>query len=208
MLRDILKNTFHLLPDSFQQQYRKRQYYNWKQSGRPIPPPQVVKLFKIQELQKTYLCDTFIETGTYKGDMLFALKNYFSKLVSVELSPLYYQQALVKFAKYKNVELQFGDSGDLMPTVIEKLISPALFWLDGHFSSGATAQGEKDCPIYGELHAIFSSPYNHVLLIDDARLFVGKDDYPTIPDLAAFIEKEKPGSFFENKDDLITVILK
>ncbi|MFT7249021.1 MAG: hypothetical protein ACI97P_001801 [Arcticibacterium sp.] len=208
MLRDILKNIFHLLPDSFQHSFRKRQYLNWEKSGRSIPPPQVVKLFKIQELRETYSCDTFIETGTYKGDMLFALKNFFPRLISIELSPLYYQKALVKFKKDKNVELLLGDSGELMPLVIKKLKSPALFWLDGHFSSGDTAQGEKDCPIYGELHAIFSSPYNHVLLIDDARHFIGKDDYPTVPELAAFIEKEKPGSFFENKNDLITVIVK
>lgn len=140
MLRDILKNIFHLLPDSFQLRFRKRQYLNWEKSGKSIPPPQVVKLFKIQELQETYSCDTFIETGTYKGDMLFALKNYFSRLISVELSAFYYQKALVKFKKHQHVELLFGDSGELMPVVIKNLKSPAIFWLDGHFSSGDTAQ--------------------------------------------------------------------
>lgn len=208
MLRDTLKNIFHLFPESVQQSFRKYKYNKWAESGRTVPPPQVVKLFKIQALQEKYNCSTFIETGTYKGDMIFALKSHFSKLISVELSPLYYKNALKKFRKDKNVELHFGDSGMLMPKIIGGLSNTSLFWLDGHFSSGDTAQGEKDCPIYGELNAIFKSPFPHVLLIDDARCFVGENDYPTISDLHDFIEKHKPGSLFEVKDDMISVILK
>ncbi|WP_341226760.1 hypothetical protein [uncultured Arcticibacterium sp.] len=208
MLRELAKSIFHQFPESVQHSFRKYEFNKWASSGRSIPPPQVVKLFKIHELQETYNCNTFIETGTYKGDMIFALKSHFKKLITVELSPLYYNKAVERFKKDRHVELNFGDSGDLMPKIIKKLSSTSLFWLDGHFSSGETAQGEMDCPIYGELRAIFSSPYNHVLLIDDARCFTGENDYPTIPELSSFIEKHKPGSFFEVKDDLITVIVK
>lgn len=208
MFRDFIKNCFHIFPESFQEYFRENKYNNWVINGKPIPPPQVVKLFKIRELQSENDCQVFIETGTYKGDMLFALKNDFEKLISVELSPDYYQKALKKFRKNAQISLLFGDSGLLMPGVIKSLETKALFWLDGHFSSGETAQGEKDCPIYGELNAIFTSTLPHVLLIDDARMFVGTNDYPTIPELKSFIEKHKPGSFFGVKDDLITVIIK
>jgi len=208
MFRDSLKSIFHLLPESFQDSFRIKQFNKWASNGRSIPPPQVVKLFKIQELQKEFHCHTFIETGTYKGDMINALKSHFIKLISVELSPLYYGRALKRFKNNKTVELHFGDSGILMPKIIERLESVSLFWLDGHFSSGETAKGEKDCPIYGELNAIFDSPFNHILLIDDARYFDGTNDYPTISDLKTFIEKKKPGSYFEHKDDLITVVIK
>lgn len=207
MLRDILKNLFRLTPISFQELVRNKMYQNWEKTGKPIPPPQVVKLFKIRELQKKYDCKLFIETGTYKGDMIYALKNDFEQLITVELSEQYHQKAVEKFRNDKHINLLFGDSGILMPKIIKDIKVKTLFWLDGHFSSGNTAQGELDCPIFGELDAIFSSPFKHVLLIDDARYFNGTNDYPTIEGLKSYIEKNKPGSFFSNENDLITVIL-
>lgn len=207
MLRDLLKNTFRLLPQSVQEKYRQYKFEQWESQGRSIPPPQVVKLFKIRELQSKHNCQYFIETGTYKGDMIYANKGSFDKLISVELSPLYFAKAEKKFANDKNVKIHFGESGKLMPQIIKSLDAPALFWLDGHFSSGQTAQGELDCPIFGELDAIFSSPHKHVLLIDDARCFNGTNDYPTIPTLQKYIAEQKPNSTFELKDDLIAVVL-
>ena len=54
---------------------------------------------------------------------------------------------------------------------------------------GDTAKGSKFCPIYEELNAIFTSIDKHCLLIDDARLFNGADDYPTLDELKGFILK-------------------
>lgn len=207
MLRDILKNLFRLTPISFQELIRNKMYHNWEKNGKSIPPPQVVKLFKIRELQKKYDCKLFIETGTYKGDMIYALKNDFEQLITVELSEQYHQKAVEKFRNDKHINLLLGDSGILMPKIIKDIKVKTLFWLDGHFSSGNTAKGELDCPIFGELDAIFSSPLKHVLLIDDARYFNGTSDYPTIEGLKSYIEKNKPGSYFSNENDLITVIL-
>jgi hypothetical protein len=207
MLRDILKNLFRLTPISFQELIRNKMYHNWEKNGKSIPPPQVVKLFKIRELQKKYDCKLFIETGTYKGDMIYALKNDFEQLITVELSEQYHQKAVEKFRNDKHINLLLGDSGILMPKIIKDIKVKTLFWLDGHFSSGNTAQGELDCPIFGELDAIFSSPFKHVLLIDDARYFNGTNDYPTIEGLKSYIEKSKPGSYISNENDLITVIL-
>ena len=207
IFRDFLKESFRLLPTSFQENFRKKNFEKWVKQGKPIPPPQVVKLFAIRELQKTYACGTFIETGTYKGDMLFALKNDFEQLISVELSDYYYQRAVLKFRQDTHIKLFNGDSGKIMPEIIAGLNEPALFWLDGHFSSGNTAQGELDCPIFGELRAIFSSPFSHILLIDDARYFNGTNDYPTIQGLKSFLETHKSGCSFLVKDDMITVIL-
>ncbi len=207
MLRDTLKNLFRLFPEAIQEMVRRKMYQNWIQNGRTIPPPQVVKLFKIRELQQKYSCKLFVETGTYKGDMIYALKSNFEQLISVELSELYYKNAVDKFRKDKNVKLYFGDSGLLMPQIIKEIDVKSLFWLDGHFSSGNTAQGELDCPIFGELDAIFTSNYSHVLLIDDARYFNGTNDYPTIETLKSYIDHHKPGSIFEHKDDMITVVL-
>jgi hypothetical protein len=69
---------------------------------------------------------------------------------------------------------------------------------------GATARGEEDSPVRRELQALLSHPVRgHVVLIDDARLFSGRDGYPTIPDLVAWIERERPASDVRVEDDIV-----
>jgi hypothetical protein len=68
--------------------------------------------------------------------------------------------------------------------------------------------GKKSCPIYEELHAIFNAAaYPHIILIDDARLFIGKDDYPTIKELSDFIKKFKPNALISIESDIIHVFI-
>ena len=56
---------------------------------------------------------------------------------------------------------------------------------------GITAKADIDTPIVEELKAVFQHPIkNHVILIDDARLFVGADDYPTIEGLKEIVKNE------------------
>lgn len=87
--------------------------------------------------------------------------------------------------------LLHGDSGKLLPEVVDKLKAPALFWLDGHYSCGLTAKGALETPIRAELQAIFSSAITgHVILIDDVRCFDGSHDYPHLDELLAFIRED------------------
>ena len=61
-----------------------------------------------------------------------------------------------------------GDSGVELGNLVGKLSGPALFWLDGHYSEGETAQGPKDTPIFEELEHIFSARRDgDVILIDE-----------------------------------------
>jgi hypothetical protein len=92
----------------------------------------------------------------------------------------------------------------VLPLIIKDLNEPAIFWLDGHYSSGITAKGDKICPIFEELDSIFNNkPLNHVLLIDDARLFVDEDDYPTIEKLTKYVKNKNNNYQVEVKDDII-----
>ena len=126
----------------------------------------------------------FIETGTSSGSTLKFIARRGFQCKSVELGDKLFQAAQEKFAGYKNVELFHGDSGEVIPQILSDLREPALFWLDGHYSHGKPACGEKETPIAEELKAILNHEvYGHVILIDDARFFTGENDYPVLHDL-------------------------
>jgi hypothetical protein len=181
---------------------------NWEKAGKPAPPPHVVKQLSISNLQAEFKYSIFIETGTYLGEMIEAQMNNFSHIFSIELSERLYLDALNKFENNKNVTILQGDSGEVLVAVCAQLDQPAIFWLDGHYSAGITAKGKKQCPIYEELSAIFNANHlPHILLIDDARLFVGENDYPTISELSSFILSRRPLAKINCENDVIQVSL-
>jgi hypothetical protein len=110
--------------------------------------------------------------------------NSFEKIWSIELAPALAAAAKKRFAPHQHVQIIEGDSSKVLKQIMPKLDKPTLFWLDGHYSGCVTAKGDVECPILDELDAVFSgAPQRDVILIDDARLFVGQHDYPTIPQI-------------------------
>lgn len=154
------------------------------------PPP--VKRMVINSYLTRYDLRHFVETGTYRGDTLnYVAMNRLVQTQSIELSDSYYKAAIRRFARYPNVSLLHGDSEKLMPQVISSLQAPALFWLDGHYSGGLTAKGDRETPVSAELQSIFSSSIEgHVILIDDVRSFNGSHDYPHLDEFMAIIRKD------------------
>jgi len=167
---------------------QKRQLADWYLSGCPIPPPHIVKQNTIEAYRQKSGYTVFIETGTFMGEMVDAQKSRFERVISIELGQDLFIKAQKKFARDKNVTIVQGDSGKVLVEIMRHINEPAIFWLDGHYSGGITAKGEKNSPIFEELKAIFSDKFNnHIILIDDARDFVGKGDYPTISEISDFI---------------------
>lgn len=191
----MIESLKKLLPDFLVNGLRKR-YINkriseWENAGCPAPAPHVVKQKIISDYQRKTGYGVMVETGTHKGAMIEAQKRNFSRIFSIELSDEFFEKATQRFKSDKHITIVHGDSGKKMPEVIGQLAAPAVFWLDGHYSHGATAKGELECPIYGEIDAILGEDhFNHVLLIDDARCFVGKDDYPTLEELEKYVKSK------------------
>jgi hypothetical protein len=181
-IKESLRQTF------FINAYLKRKrIVSWMKNGYPIPVPHDIKQITLHYYAITHQLDTLVETGTYLGDMVWAQKDYFKKIYSIELSEKLFLKARKRFSGDKHIRIIQGDSSEEIGKVVNEISAPALFWLDGHYSGGVTARGEKICPIYAELEHIFSSPFAHVILVDDARLFTGKDDYPVLEELRRFI---------------------
>jgi hypothetical protein len=82
-----------------------------------------------------------------------------------------------------------------------------LFWLDAHWSGGSTAKGTVDTPIVQELKCVVNhvKADKHIILIDDARCFTGKNDYPTLEFLKKYISGMFPDWIFEINDDIIRI---
>lgn len=95
----------------------------------------------------------------------------------------------------------------MIANVLAELKEPAIFWLDGHYSGGITATIEKYSPINEELQTIIANnQLQHVILIDDARVFEGEHGYPTIEEVRDLTSKQFPGYHFSVDEDIIRLV--
>jgi len=153
-----------------------------------VIPDMVEKRKVIDNFIEIFQPRYFIETGTFLGDTVEYFKNKFDVIYSIELSEELANKAKVRFANDINVTIVHGDSSIKLKDMIVDLKEPILFWLDGHYSSEffikdeyiKTAKGDTNTPIQLELDVILNSSVLPIILIDDARLFTGKNDYPTL----------------------------
>jgi hypothetical protein len=153
----------------------------WYLTGRAIPPPHVVKQNIIKYYAKKLRPQYFIETGTYMGEMIDAVLNTFPKIISIEFDPALVERAKNKFSSYVHVTILQGHSGKVLPSVIPNITESCLFWLDAHYSGGVTSQSDLETPIAKELKVLLDHPCSeHVILIDNARDFTGRNNYPTL----------------------------
>ena len=207
-MKQAVKRTpwYHPLRNWSTRRRHARELREWENSGKPLPPPHVFKQRALREHAQRFGLKVLVETGTYYGDMLEAMKGSFDRLYSIELSTALHRQARQRFRRDRQIELIQGDSGAELGKLMPKIRQPSLFWLDGHYSGGETAKGTRDTPIYDELKHIFASgERRHVILIDDARMFGTDPEYPSIEQLTGFVHSHWPGAEVSVADDSIRV---
>ncbi len=179
----------------------------WRQAERPLPGPGAFKQSVLRFYGKEFGLTTLIETGTYTGDTLAALKNDFRRINSIELNSELVRRVRKRFQNDAHITILHGDSEQRLPEILAQIKEPALFWLDGHYSGGVTSLGSKVTPILGELEAVLAHPVEgHVVLIDDARDFQHDKGHPTLDELRTFIAARRPELLFEVEDDIIRLL--
>lgn len=104
-----------------------------------------------------------------------------------------------------------GDSGKVLPGLVNTLKDRCLFWLDAHYcgeyAGEMAAKADLLTPIAQELAPILNhSIRDHVILIDDARLFDG-NGYPTFAQLCQYIRGIRPDLAVEVSEDIIRIHL-
>ena len=176
----------------------------WRLAGRPVPPPPPVKHALVKDYQRRFGPRVFVETGTFAGGMIDAVRDRFDRVVSIELDTGWHARAVERFRADPRVTLLLGDSGVRLKDVLASLREPALFWLDAHYSGPVTARGAIDTPIVQELAAIRAHPVKgHVVLIDDMHIFLGRDGYPTVDELVAWIRDGDAAANVVVRDDVL-----
>lgn len=165
-----------------------REVADWVNGGCRGVAPHSVKMQVVRAHLMEHGLTRFVETGTYLGETLANVASTGVECYSIELSDDLHARALERFRDHANVRLIHGDSGVEIVHLLSQIATPTLFWLDGHYSAGITARGIVDTPISAELDAILRHPVKqHVILIDDARLFDGTNAYPRMEDLLDLI---------------------
>ena len=183
-----------------------REITEWESKGRPVPPPHIIKQRTLQEYAKKYSTNIFVETGTYYGEMVYAMKDVFNHIYSIELGDALYENAKKRFEGYNHIEIIHGDSGKKLNDIMSNVDGPALFWLDGHYSEGVTVRGSVDTPIREELLCILNAPnLRHVIIIDDARNFGTDPAYPSMEELNELIHSKRSNVDIIVENDSIRV---
>jgi hypothetical protein len=139
--------------------------------------------------------------------MVAANRSRFSRIVSVELDDFMFRRAARRFRGQLNVEIVQGDSGEALPRILKTIDCRTLFWLDAHYSGGITAHGAKEAPIEEEIRSILQHPvWGHVILVDDAHLFDGTHDYPTLAEVVGLVGETGSGWDIEEKDAILRIV--
>lgn len=184
--------------------HSRRELAQWVHDGCEGAAPHRVKQGLVRSYARKHNCRVLVETGTYLGGMVYAMRHDFDRIFTIEVDDALARMARRRFAGRVNINVLQGDSATVIADVLRDLREPALFWLDGHYSGGFTGMGAKETPIVEEVEAVFAHEVKgHVLLIDDARCFGTLPDYPT---LEAFREKaaaERPDLAWELAHDII-----
>jgi hypothetical protein len=180
-------------------------YWYWILRGKPQRSPHLLKQRTVQEYGKEFGLRILIETGTYYGEMVSAMKSRFDEIYSIEFSPELAAGAMKEFAKYSHIKIIQGDSQTALPELLKSLEKPALFWLDAGYYGWSGEQGDKK-RLGVELDAILRHKINgHVILMDDAHGLNGKNGALTIEEVKKQIQKDFPSRKVEVAFDILRI---
>jgi hypothetical protein len=166
-------------------------YWYWVLRGRPARSPHLLKQKVVREYGTRFELRTLVETGTYYGEMVAAMKERFDRIYSIEFVPELAERAQRKFAREPHIKIFCGDSRAVMPEVLAVLEGAALFWLDAGYYGWVGRQGDQQ-RLSAELEMILSHRFAHIILLDDARGFTGRDGIPSVGEVKAHVESRFP----------------
>lgn len=172
----------------------------------------------VKPLASNYYIPYLVETGTANGDSARLAATMFEKVWTIELIK---GRAEVKDSP-ENVTFLEGDSTKVIPKIISELLKLrkgkekqwVIFYLDAHYSEDVPNEsGYPECPVLGEIKAIAEYGYESIIIIDDARLFLGQppyphnpEDWPSVCEIFILLKEKFPYHHITITDDYILCI--
>lgn len=176
----------------------------WRLRGSPVPTPHALKQRVLREFAARFGTRRLVETGTYRGDMVDAMRDDFADIHTVEVFQPLFAAATEQFRACGHVHVHLGNSADVFVGLLPTLQGATLFWLDGHYSGEGTGGDTTDVPVMKELEQIGKLPGRHAILIDDAREFTGRNGYPTVEQIRGWASANGYDTV-ELADDIIRI---
>jgi hypothetical protein len=165
-------------------------------------------------IRQRFKADCFVETGTFQGATAMWAANVFPNVITIEASAELHAQAAANFGHLKNIRFLHGHSPAVLRQIVPMLPQPTIYWLDAHWSGGATAGRENECPLLDEIRAIDGHGPGHghdaYILIDDARLFLAPpplphkaEQWPELAVVLAVLREKHPSRHIVVAEDVI-----
>lgn len=121
----------------------------------------------------------FVETGTAVGNTSIWASNFFDSVITVEYMEDLYRSCIERFWNINNIKLIHGDSSQWIDLIVHNVNEDAVWFLDAHNVNREDGlKPPSETPVVDEIVAIFKAAYNHIVIIDDLRLFGSEAGYP------------------------------
>ena len=160
-----------------------------------IPPKLALRLAKKHGL------NVFVETGTFHGRTTEWAMKHFREVFTIEAHEPYFKKQQQRLGG-RNVNFALADSSKFLPAFIPD--EPALFWLDAHWSPDLDSEKpDVVCPVLAEIRHINKSPVDHVIMIDDARLFGEAKGFPLMSEVIELLSDNGRRAVFVKQDVII-----
>jgi hypothetical protein len=164
-------------------------------------------------LRDVFKIDVFVETGTNRAETAVWASAHFAHVFTIEANEGLHQRAIETFGDRKNIQFLKGDSRVHIKSLLASLTEPAIFWLDAHWCGEDTFGKTEECPVVGELELLNTSEVNHIVLIDDARLFLAPpppphepNHWPDIATICGLLSTRATSRYVVVHDDVIIAV--
>jgi hypothetical protein len=122
----------------------------------------------------------YVETGTcYGGSVDKALQAGFNQILTVEVHRPFFDSCVEKYKNEPKVDLFFGKSDIVLPSMLHRIIQRAVIFLDAHpagpntgghddlMEKGNESTFNQDFILTNELKAILAHRNDHLIILDD-----------------------------------------
>jgi hypothetical protein len=180
-------------------------YWYWKLRPHPARSPHLLKQRTVVEYARKFGLHILVETGTYYGEMVAAVKNHFDRVFSVEYDPALARRATRRFLGHPRIRILEGDSATVLPELLKSLAAPALFWLDAGYWGWDKLQRDPG-RLSTEVDAILGHCVKgHVILMDDARMLNGQNGAPRFTEFQSRVLARFPDRTVGLRHDIVRI---